>query len=385
MQNQSRQGAPPESSYAPPPQKQGAARPPSETSSTLSDCTRAYRLARPPPKKTGEPGRPSTTQPRRGILKRPRHQLRPSTTQAPNNAGRPKSRLFGSPRAQPTRIISAKTRKLFNDFQAYRRRHISHQNMTYQIDPLGQGKRETQLEKNGGWNTRFRPHDITIEEKKKQDTTRPWTSSMALQSRRRRGRAAAAPRRPGTSGMTGKQRELARFFRVENQDKYINKIPPLVPKTTKEDENPYLNFPRPALAPFIPRRPHKKTARKVHPQLNPYYGKQKLWPEKEKFDLKQYTLLYKASKENVRATDTTWLAYWTLRDGKHISNVKLVGSPFAYDPNNAWGGKVTGAKPQAYRRVKFYRNVGGSKTATDNMVPEDNVVTDASKNTVIVP
>ena len=67
--------------------------------------------------------------------------------------------------------------------------------------------------------------------------------------------------------------------------------------------------------------------------------------------------MYKASKENVQATDTTWSAYWRLSNGK-MSNVQLVGNPFAYDPETAWGGKAPkqlGKPAQSFKRVKFYR------------------------------
>ena len=82
------------------------------------------------------------------------------------------------------------------------------------------------------------------------------------------------------------QKELGSYFKCLDEEKYMMTIPPLQPKPT--EENPYLNFSRPPLAPPQPRRPIRCIEEKVSPQLNPFYGKQILWPKEQNFDLKQY-------------------------------------------------------------------------------------------------
>ena len=279
-------------------------RPPSQCSSTISDCTSSYRRY----------GSPRNTHSKQSMT------ARPQTVSVPQNG---REHALHSNKLLSPPVVSSMTKQLHEEFERRKKEHSARRRMKYSISPLYPDQREKSIEFEAskgvgvGWNTRFRAHDISLERKKAE--ARPWTSASAMN---RSNQSECGGR---MTALSETQKELGSYFKCLDEEKYMMTIPPLQPKPT--EENPYLNFSRPPLAPPQPRRPIRCIEEKVSPQLNPFYGKQILWPKEQNFDLKQYTLMYKASKECVRQQETSWLAFWKT-NGKRGISVKSVGHPF---------------------------------------------------------
>ena len=227
------------------------------------------------------------------------------------------------------RELSAHTKKLFQKFEEERKRYIDKVRMTYSITPLDpdayeekRREKERHREKTQ-WNTRYRPHDIMIEKKKEDEQYRAWTASSA-------GANVEETEKNRIASLSETQKQLASFFNVENHDKYINRIPPLMMNKRNKKPNPYLNLPPTAPAPKIPRRPHKLSPRRLRPNLNPYSEKQILWPKDKEFDLTQYKLMYAASKKVIREEASCWHAFWANNEKNKPVRHRMEGNPFSY-------------------------------------------------------